>query len=126
MDAKPAFLLDTNICIYLLEGGSKTSVRRVEACDRGDLAVSAISYAEVMIGAREKDSASRAKAFFDQMVVVPFDAVAGDRYGRLPFKRSNFDRLIAAHALSLQLTLVTNNERDFTDVPGLKVENWAK
>lgn len=126
METKLAFLLDTNICIYLLVGGSKASARRVEACDRGELAVSAISYAEVMIGAHRKAAASHAKAFFDQMLVFPFDTVAGDHYGRLPFERSNFDRLIAAHALSLDLTLVTNNERDFADVPGLRVENWAQ
>ncbi len=47
-------------------------------------------------------------------------------YASIPFKRSRFDRLIAAQALSLGLTLVTNNERDFADVPDLKVENWTK
>jgi tRNA(fMet)-specific endonuclease VapC len=44
----------------------------------------------------------------------------------LPFRRASYDRLIAAHALSLDLTLITNNEGDFADVPGLRVENWTR
>ncbi|PMZ78725.1 VapC toxin family PIN domain ribonuclease, partial [Pseudomonas sp. FW306-2-11AD] len=50
---------------------------------------------------------------------------AAREYARLPFKRARFDRLLAAHALSLGATIVTNNEADFADVPGLRVENWS-
>jgi len=63
--------------------------------------------------------------FLEEIILLPFDESAARAYARLPFKRVSFDRLIAAHALSLGLTLVTSNETDFADVPGLKVENWT-
>ena len=63
-------------------------------------------------------------ALFEQVPVQPFDQKAALQYAGLPFRRRSFDRLIAAHALSLDAILVTNNEADFADVPGLKIENW--
>lgn len=57
--------------------------------------------------------------------ILSFDDAAAREYARLPFKRARFDRLLAAHALSLRATIVTNNEADFADVPGLRVENWS-
>ncbi|HYZ49124.1 MAG TPA: PIN domain-containing protein, partial [Sphingomonas sp.] len=64
--------------------------------------------------------------FLASVEVFPFDAAAARTYARLPFRGGSFDRLIAAHALALGLVLVTNNERDFVDVPNLLVENWTK
>lgn len=64
-------------------------------------------------------------AFVELVPILPFDDRAAVAYASLPFRRARFDRLIAAHALSLGLTLVTNNEADFADIPGLRVENWA-
>lgn len=124
--ADPRFLLDANICVYLLDGVSEPARRRVEACDAGELVTSAIVFAEVMIGAHRRDAVNEALAFFRIVTVQPFDAAAGLAYARLPFRRGSFDRLIAAHALALGLTLVTNNEGDFADIPCLKVENWAE
>jgi tRNA(fMet)-specific endonuclease VapC len=123
--AEPAYLLDTNICIYLLEGRSDIAAARVSDCPVGQLVTSAIVYAEVMICAIKLDRTNEALSFFDQIPVLPFDTAAGDAYARLPFKRSSYDRLIAANALALGLILVTNNEADFADVPGLQVENWT-
>lgn len=123
--ADPLFLLDSNICIYLLKGASDVVRHRVESRAPGELVTSAVAFAEVMIGVRSLEAATRAEAFFDLVAVLPFDKRAADIYTRLPFKRAAFDRPIAAHALSLDLTLVTNNESDFADVPGLKVENWT-
>jgi tRNA(fMet)-specific endonuclease VapC len=122
---EPAYLLDANICIYLLEGKSDLAAARVSACPVGQLVTSAVVYAEVMIGARRLDRADRALAFFGQVPVLPFDAAAGDAYSHLPFRRGSYDRLIAANALALGLTVVTGNDADFADVPGLKVENWT-
>lgn len=64
------------------------------------------------------------EAFLAAVPVVPFDEAAARRYAELPFKRARFDRLLAAHALSIGATIVTNNEADFADVPDLKLENW--
>lgn len=119
------FMLDTNICIYLLEGKSDEAARRINQFRRGEIVVSAIVYAEVMIGAARLDAVEQASAFFNLFPIMSFDQHAGDIYASLPFRRGSFDRLIAAHALSLALTLVTNNEGDFIDVPGLSVENWT-
>lgn len=125
--AEPAFLLDSNICIYLLEGLSAAARDRVERYRPGEVTTSAVAYAEVIRGLPLEDRAAAAKidAFFRLVHVLPFDKDAAFCYRRLPFKRARFDRLIAAHALSRDLALVTNNPRDFADVPGLKVENWT-
>jgi len=58
--------------------------------------------------------------------LVPFDEPAARLYATLPFSRGRFDRLLAAHALSLGATIVTNNGADFADVPGLVIEDWTQ
>lgn len=123
----PAFLLDTNVCIYILEGKIGALRRRVESQKPGGVVVSSISFAEVMRGINRADveREHRAERLFALFPVLPFDVPAANAYRDVPFKRGSFDRLIAAHALALDLTLVTNNERDFADVPGLRVENWT-
>ncbi len=122
------FLLDSNTVIDLLIGAKPPLFARVTACDAGDLAVSAISCVEVAHGsARGKPPPmSVLETFLKQVALVDFDGACVLRYAALPFRRSSFDRLIAAHALALNLTLVTNNERDFADIPGLRVENWTQ
>ena len=122
---EPRFLLDTNICIYLLEARDERLRKRIEACHEGELVTSAIVYAEVMIGAKRRGGAKAALALFDRIPPLAFDLGAGSAYANLPLSRGSFDRLIAAHAISLGLTLVTNNERDFVDIDGLRDENWT-
>jgi len=120
-------LLDSNVCIYLLEGLSDEARARAEQCSPGELVTSAIVYAEVMRGLDPTNERGMEDvgAFFRIVEIVPFDGAAAAHYSDVPFKRGRFDRLIAAHALALGLILVTNNERDFADVPGLAVENWT-
>lgn len=97
----------------------------MQAYEPGELVTSAIAFAEVIIGARSREAVVQAEAFFAVVTVLPFDEAAARTYARMPFKRARYDRLIAAHALSLGLTLVTNNVRDFTDLRDLKIENWT-
>ena len=125
---EPAYLLDSNICIYLLEGLSGTARRKVESFEPGQLITSAVVYAEVLTGADRSDPKvmRMMEAFFDIIRARPFDGAAARAYAELPFKRRSYDRLIAAHALSLGLPLVTSNERDFFDIRGLQVENWTQ
>lgn len=123
--ADPLFLLDSNICIYLLQGGVAPLNARVLAQGKGSLAISTISYAEIRLGVRDPRAEGALQSFLRDVVLLPFDAAAAETYARLPFRRARLDRLIAAHALSLGLTLITNNERDFADIPGLRVENWT-
>lgn len=124
---EPAFLLDANICIYVLTDADGQATRMVTSQDMGKVVTSSIAYAEVMRGipASETEALAKARRLFELVEPLPFDRAAADAYARLSFRRASFDRLIAAHALSLHLTLVTNNERDFADIFGLKIENWT-
>lgn len=126
--AEPAYLLDSNICIYLLEGLSEAARRKLEQCRPNEVATSAVAYAEVMRGIDWSDeiAASKAEALFGVIPVLPFGRAAAEAYRTIPFRRTSYDRLIAAHALSLDLTFITNNQKDFQDVVGLKVENWTE
>lgn len=124
--AEPRYLIDANLCINVLEGRSTAAANRLAACDIGQVVTSAIVYAEVMIGAEQRGQVGEAIAFFAQIPVLPFDGTAARAYSRLPFRRGSYDRLIAAHALALGLTVVTSNRADFLDVPGLPVEDWAR
>jgi tRNA(fMet)-specific endonuclease VapC len=122
------FLLDTNALVYLAERLSLPLVRRAEECNPGDLATSSIAYAEFARGvdwSRPHATATAAR-FFEAVAVLPFDHQAARIYADLPFKRHRFDRLIAAHALALDLTLITANTRDFGDIRGLTVQDWTQ
>lgn len=121
------FLLDANIAVYAMEGSYEALRTKLVACEPGEVAISVISYAEVAYGtyAGKTPDPEVLDAFIAAIPLVAFDEAAAREYARLPFKRARFDRLLAAHALSIGATVVTNNEADFEDVPGLKVENWT-
>lgn len=121
------YLLDSNIIVYLTMNSNEGVVRRAAECDEGDLVTSAIAYAEVAYGSlnEQPPAIEQLRAFVEEVRVLDFDYKAALAYASLPFKRGSFDRLIAAHALSHDLTVVTHNEKHFADVPGLKVENWT-
>jgi tRNA(fMet)-specific endonuclease VapC len=123
-----AYLLDTNICIYVLADEAGAAANRVQQCAEGSLAASAVTYGEMLHGVRSvrPEDEDKLARFFDRIPVLAFDTAAARAYAELPFRRGSFDRLIAAHAVSLGVVLVTNNERDFRDVPDLRVENWAR
>lgn len=121
------FLLDANIVIAASLGIGSALRERMAACAEGDLVTSAIAYAEVIYGSAQgkPPALDRLRALTEEVPVLEFDRTAAAAYSTLRFKRASFDRLIAAHALALGATLVTDNEGDFADVPGLRVENWT-
>ena len=127
------FLLDTNVCIDFARARSAALRDRIGANYVRGLSVSTITLAELRVGARHKGAEPADEERLDNLVKVltlrEFDAEAAESYGRIAreigVKRRSFDRLIAAHAVSLGLTLVSRNGKDFADVPGLKVENWT-
>lgn len=123
MAAELRYLLDTNISINLLDGNSHGAANRLADQDAGSVATSSICLAELLVKLTPKQAA-RLPQFLANIAVLPFDDAAAIEYGRLPFERRSFDRLIAAHALSLGLTVVTANEVDFANIPDLRVENW--
>lgn len=125
---EPRFLLDTNICVYLVEDLSDVLVQRIERCERGVLVTSSIAFAEFARGIdwsqpHAKDSVDR---LFEAIPIMPFDREAAMAYVALPFARHRLDRLIAAHALALNLTLVSANVKDFRDIAELAVEDWTQ
>ena len=120
------YLLDSNIIIALTMDANTGVVGRAAECLDGDLVTSAIAIAEVAHGSlRGKPPAfGQLKAFLEEVPVLAFDFAAASAYAALPFRRRSYDRLIAAQALSQNLIMVTDNEKDFSDLPNLKVENW--
>ena len=130
------YLLDTNICIYLMREESPAVARRFAALHVGDVGMSIITLAELRYGV-ESRGADRKRheralnALLAEIPAVPFDARAAAAYGVIRAavrdrKRDALDRLIAAHAISAGLILVTNNVADFEGYPGLRVENWVE
>jgi len=121
------FLIDANCAVYAMDLGHHALKARIAECDVGEIAISVISFAEVAYGTYvgKPPSEEVLEAFVRAIPMLPFDETAAREYARLPFKRARFDRLLAAHALSIGATVVTSNEVDFADVPGLRVENWT-
>jgi tRNA(fMet)-specific endonuclease VapC len=129
----PRFMLDTNMCIYLMKNQPEAVAKRFAACYVGDVVMSAITYAELEYGVAVSANRTRERrnlaALIEDIPVVPFDAAAAEAYGPIreatrERKKDHLDKLIAAHAVALDVMLVTNNERDFASYPGVKLENW--
>ena len=127
------YMLDTNICIYAIKGGNTHLDQRLEECETGDLVMSAITLGELEAGFARSTTPGAARkqaaAVFRAVTVVPFDEAAARAFGQVqseaPARRGAYDRQIAAHAISLGLTVVTNNEQDFEGIPSLDTENWT-
>ena len=126
----PRYLLDTNVVIFAAREPDGALADRLVEQAVGTLAVSAITLAELERGWRaghaDKD---RAAPFLADIPVLPFGADAAAAYGRVMASaprgpKGSFDRLIAAHALSAGLTIVTSDRRGFAGVAGLAVEDW--
>lgn len=131
----PRFMLDTNIVSYLLRGRHPELAEHLRQHSVDEICISAITRAELRYGLAKKPQALRLAAevdrFLQGVIVLPWSDAAADAYGPVrAFLESksqpigSMDTLIAAHALSADITLVTNNESEFKRVPGLRVENW--
>ena len=129
----PRYMLDTNMCIYLMKNQPEQVARRFAECHVGDVVMSAITYAELEYGVAACADPVREQAnliaLTQDIPVAAFDAAAGVAYGPIRLatresKRDHLDKLIAAHALSLGVTLITNNISDFAKYPRVRTENW--
>jgi tRNA(fMet)-specific endonuclease VapC len=121
------YMLDANAFILLLTGHGAVGARAAD-CDEGELAISAIAFAEVAHGsaAGKAPAPEVLELAAERIPVLPFDHAAARAYAGLSFKRASFDRLIAAHALAAGAILVTANLGDFADVPDLRFEDWTQ
>lgn len=131
----PKYMLDTNICIYLMKYQPQEVAARFAQCFVGEVLISAITLAELEYGvACSGDKTAQNRKALDLLLedipVAPFDVKAAGAYGHIRLatrdrKRDALDKLIAAHAVALDIALITNNEADFVNYPGLRIENWV-
>ncbi len=128
-----AYLIDTNIAIHARDGTD--AVLDQLARHNGEVLLSALSLAELQRGLYRNPAftairQARLDVLLRGLPVLPFDASAARAYGRIIAqcgwtRGRDYDRMIAAHAISSSSILVTNNEADFRDIPDLTVENWV-
>ena len=130
------YMLDMDVCIYIIKRKPSSIGNRLEKLKPGELAMSAVTFAELVNGAKKSKyveaNMERLNDLSELIDIRPFDRQAALFYGSVRSsleKRGEViggnDLLIAVHALSLNWTLVTNNEKEFRRVEGLKVENWV-
>jgi tRNA(fMet)-specific endonuclease VapC len=130
------YMLDTNICIYIIKKRHLSVLSRFTMIQRDEICISVVTLAELQYGV-EKSSSKRFNQgilddFFSRLTVLPWNEEAAREYGRIrAFIENegspigNMDLLIAAHALSQEHTLVSNNLGEFERIPDLKYENWV-
>ncbi len=131
------YMLDTNICIYVIKRRSETLVNRMRAFRTGELGVSVMTVAELQYGVAKSVHKERnqvaLEAFLLPLDIAEFTVDATVVYGQIRAESEAqgrplgpLDTLIAAHALSLDVVLVTNNTREFERVRGLRMDDWTQ
>jgi tRNA(fMet)-specific endonuclease VapC len=134
---EPRYLLDTNICIYIRQNRPEQVLRRFCKLRPGEAALSVITYGELLYGVAKSTQMAAAVERLRELVqllpALPLPEAAAESYGTIRADLEskgemigNNDLWIAAHALASGLTLVTNNEREFRRVRGLRLQNWAR
>jgi tRNA(fMet)-specific endonuclease VapC len=133
---EPRYLLDTNICIYIRQKRPDEVLRRFQKLRPGEAVLSVITYGELLYGAaksaQRREALERLRELIHLLPALSLPDTAAEAYGKIRAELEskgqmigNNDLWIAAHAITAGLTLVTNNEREFRRVPGLKIQNWA-
>ena len=130
------YMLDTNTCIYIIKRKPVQVVQRLWEAEASDVGISTITLSELEYGVEKSQRRAQNKVALARLTapfeIAPYDGLAAQEYGRIRGLLESrgqpigpLDTLIAAHALSLGCTLVTNNVREFSRIPGLRLENWA-
>ena len=130
------FMLDTNTCIYIIKRKPQDVIKRFIQTEISQISISSISLSELSYGAAKSSKPARNHVALTQFVaplkILPYGDEAAQYYGDLRAYLEkqgapigSLDMLIAAHALSIDCTLVTNNEKEFSRIPRLKIDNWA-
>jgi tRNA(fMet)-specific endonuclease VapC len=131
------YLLDTNICIYIIKKKDPGILRRLQSYKEGEIGISSITIAELEYGVARSTQSQRNRlalaSFLIPFEIIDFDQEAATDYGliRAWLEREgkpigSMDMLLAAQARSKGIVLVTNNENEFRKVPGLKLDNWTE
>lgn len=131
------YMLDTNICIYVIKHKPPEAIKNFLKHDPNDMCISSITYGELMHGAEKSQAVERnhlaITLFLSAIAILPFDSHAAEEYGKIraDLERKGtpigpMDMLIAGHARSKGLVLVTNNTREFFRVEDIEVEDWTK
>lgn len=131
------YLLDTNICIYIIKKKPEIVLEKFKTFHLGSIGISTITLAELQYGIRKSSNPDKNLMALNQFLIpleiIDFDYKATIEYGliRTELEKKGtpigpLDTLIGAHALSLGLTIVTNNKKEFERIEGLKIENWTK
>lgn len=131
------FMLDTNICIYAIKHKPENVIQKFLQHDPEELCISAITYAELMHGVEKSMAVTKnhtaLSLFLSPITILDFHASAAEEYGKIRAELEKkgtpigpMDLLIAGHAKSERLILVTNNTREFQRVEGLMVEDWTR
>jgi tRNA(fMet)-specific endonuclease VapC len=131
------YMLDTNICIYIIKKKPQNVISRFRQAKVSEIGVSSITLSELEYGVMKSSKPEQNKIALAQFMapieISAYDDAAAQHYGKIRAHLEirgtpigSLDMLIAAHALSLNSVLVTNNESEFKRVTALKIENWAK
>jgi tRNA(fMet)-specific endonuclease VapC len=133
---KMKYMMDTNICIYIIKKRPENVFRKFHTLKPGDVCISSITLAELQYGIEKSEQKERNKislAYFLALIdILPFQNHAAICYGKIRAELESagkitgaYDLMIAAHCISQDLTLITNNTSEFKRVSGLRVENWV-
>lgn len=130
------YILDTDICSYIIRESSPVLLKNLNDHNQDKISITSITYAELLFGAERKGSKrimDKIEAIASNVSIISFDQNAAIEYSKLRLKLEkngtpigNMDMLIASCVLSEEAILVTNNEKHFSNIKGLKIENWTK
>ena len=131
------YMLDTNICIYVIKHKPEKVFRKLQEVDPSDVCISSVTYAELVHGVEKSAAVDKNRLALSILLanieILDFDVNAAEGYGKIRADLEKngtpigpLDMMIAGHAKSLDYTVVTNNVKEFKRVSGLKIENWAE
>ena len=131
------YMLDTNICIYAIKHKPEKVFHKLKEVEPEDVCVSSVTYAELVHGVEKSAAVEKNRLALSLLLanidIMDFDVNAADHYGKIRAALEKkgtpigpLDMMIAGHAQSLGLTIVTNNVKEFSRVDNLKIENWAE
>ncbi len=131
------YMLDTNICIYVIKTKPEKVFQKLQTIHPEDVCISSVTYAELVHGVEKSIAVEKNRLALSMLLanmeILDFDAVAANCYGKIRADLEKkgtpigpLDMMIAGHAQSLGYTIVTNNVKEFSRVAALKIENWAE